>query len=73
MQYQDPTHFCPSDEDNSSWFQSIILVDSKPNKDDICEKCGWRFLDHDTPQEQSYFKWMFLLNNSDYIILSTQL
>jgi len=65
IQYQDTTHFCDGD-DESTCFMSLIPVDGKTSKNDVCIICGMSFLHHDTHKEHSYFKWMRLFNDTDY-------
>lgn len=64
MQYEDTTHFCNANDENSPCFRSRILVGEKASKDDICEDCGKNFRRHDTHEEQRYFNSLSSTNYS---------
>ena len=58
LQYQDTTHFCNANDENSTWFVAVIPINTKPSRNNVCKNCGRKYTCHNTREEQHFFDYM---------------
>lgn len=58
IQYQDTTHLCDANDENSHCFTARIPANKKAYRDDICIHCGQPFTNHYTHKEKRFFDAM---------------
>lgn len=64
IRYQDTTHFCNANEENSNCFTAKIPVYRTVSKNDTCIHCGKNFTYHNTLKEQNFFNLMEDISNA---------